>query len=82
MAESTIYAMSAEHAHRSLAANPRCADCGQTLELVRRLVGHNPDTGQDVIDYVGQCPAISARRNAGQDTTDPHTLRVLGTARD
>lgn len=81
-AESTIHAMSREHAARSLAQNPWC-QCGQALELVRRLVGHNPSTGKDVIDYAGQCPVISTRRAQGLSSGDSgHTLRVLGTARD
>lgn len=80
--ESTIHAMSREHAARSLAQNPWC-QCGQALELVRRLVGHDEKSGKDVIDYAGQCPEISARRAQGLDSGDRgHTLRILGTARD
>jgi hypothetical protein len=81
VAESTIHAMSQEHAQRSLAQNPRCT-CGLVLELVRRLVGRDPSTGHDMIDYVGQCPVITANRARGLDTPGSHTLRILGTARD
>lgn len=80
--ESTIHAMSREHALASLASAPACAECRQTLTLEKRLVGQDPATSRQVFDYVGQCPAITVRRNQGMNTTDPHTLRVLGTARD